>query len=54
MLSYRGHRNVEGLSVPWRFSHTQTYDQETDPTGLISFGLAENVCTIHLSLRIDN
>ncbi|KAJ6099738.1 hypothetical protein N7467_001273 [Penicillium canescens] len=42
MLSCRGHRNVEGLSVPWRFSHTQTYDPETNPTGLISFGLAEN------------
>ncbi|KAJ5296030.1 hypothetical protein N7508_010851, partial [Penicillium antarcticum] len=42
MLSSRGHRNVQELGVPWRFSHTQTYDPETNPTGLISFGLAEN------------
>ncbi|KAJ5567671.1 Pyridoxal phosphate-dependent transferase major region subdomain 2 [Penicillium sp. DV-2018c] len=42
MLSPRGLKNVEELSIPWRFSLTQTYDPEKNPTGLISFGMAEN------------
>ncbi|CAG7916117.1 unnamed protein product [Penicillium olsonii] len=43
MLSARGLKNVNELDKPWRFALTQTYDPETNPTGLISFGLAENV-----------
>lgn len=43
MLSGRALRNVKELDVPWRFAPTQTYDPETNPTGLISLGMAENV-----------
>jgi hypothetical protein len=43
MLSTRGLKNAKELDVPWRFAPTQTYHPETNPTGLISFGLAENV-----------
>lgn len=43
MLSPRGSENVKELAKPWRFSLTQTYDPEENPTGLISFGMAENV-----------
>jgi len=43
MLSTRGLKNVKELDVPWRFAPTQTYDPEINPTGLISFGMAENV-----------
>ncbi|KAK4865261.1 hypothetical protein LT330_001884 [Penicillium expansum] len=43
MLSSRGSENVSELAKPWRFSLTQTYDPEKNPTGLISFGMAENV-----------
>ncbi|CAG8028065.1 unnamed protein product [Penicillium salamii] len=42
MLSARGLKNVNELDVPWRFAPTQTYDPETNPMGLISFGMAEN------------
>ncbi|KAJ5138392.1 Pyridoxal phosphate-dependent transferase major region subdomain 2 [Penicillium bovifimosum] len=42
MLSQRGLKNVEELSIPWRFSLTQDYDPEKNPTGLISLGMAEN------------
>ncbi|KAJ5505439.1 Pyridoxal phosphate-dependent transferase major region subdomain 2 [Penicillium expansum] len=42
MLSSRGSENVSELAKPWRFSLTQTYDPEKNPTGLISFGMAEN------------
>ncbi|KAJ5942018.1 hypothetical protein N7516_002186 [Penicillium verrucosum] len=42
MLSSRGSENVKELTKPWRFSLTQTYDPEENPTGLISFGMAEN------------
>ncbi|KAJ5349853.1 hypothetical protein N7541_007580 [Penicillium brevicompactum] len=42
MLSSRGLKNVQELEVPWRFAPTQTYDPDTHPTGLISFGMAEN------------
>ncbi|EKV07170.1 hypothetical protein PDIG_74440 [Penicillium digitatum PHI26] len=43
MLSSRGSENVRELAKPWRFSLTQNYDPEENPTGLISFGMAENV-----------
>ncbi|KAJ5168002.1 uncharacterized protein N7482_003596 [Penicillium canariense] len=42
MLSSRGLDNVQQLGLPWRFSPTPTYDPESNPTGLISFALAEN------------
>ncbi|CDM37894.1 unnamed protein product [Penicillium chrysogenum] [Penicillium roqueforti FM164] len=42
MLSFRGSENARELAKPWRFSLTQTYDPMENPTGLISFGLAEN------------
>ncbi|KAJ5840763.1 uncharacterized protein N7525_005951 [Penicillium rubens] len=42
MLSFRGSENVRELAMPWRFSLTQTYDPVENPTGLISFGMAEN------------
>ncbi|KAJ5374663.1 hypothetical protein N7517_006669 [Penicillium concentricum] len=42
MLSLRGTENVRELAIPWRFSLTQTYDPKENPTGLISFGMAEN------------
>jgi hypothetical protein len=45
MLSTRGLQNAKELDVPWRFPPTQTYDPETNPTGMISFGIAENVST---------
>lgn len=43
MLSSRGLNNVNELSRPWRFTPTATYDPDTNPEGLISFGMAENV-----------
>ncbi|KAJ6017362.1 hypothetical protein N7451_000741 [Penicillium sp. IBT 35674x] len=42
MLSSRALKNVTELRRPWRFAPTPTYDADTNPTGLISFGLAEN------------
>ncbi|KAJ5570570.1 uncharacterized protein N7459_010000 [Penicillium hispanicum] len=43
MLSSRGFRNVQELGRPWRFTPTPDYDPESNPTGLISFGMAENI-----------
>ncbi|KAN0083639.1 Pyridoxal phosphate-dependent transferase [Elaphomyces granulatus] len=43
MLSSRGTKNVGLFDIPWRYSKLQTYDKETNPDGLISFALAENV-----------
>jgi hypothetical protein len=45
MLSSRAIKNIEQLNRPWRFTPTPDYDSETNPKGLISLGLAENVCT---------
>ncbi|KAJ5659809.1 hypothetical protein N7507_006260 [Penicillium longicatenatum] len=42
MISSRALKNVTELGRPWRFTPTPTYDADTNPTGLISFGLAEN------------
>lgn len=53
MLSARGLKNVNELDVPWRFAPTQTYDPETNPMGLISFGMAENVNTFFCVSPID-
>jgi hypothetical protein len=43
MLSSRALKNIEQLDRPWRFTPTPDYDPETNPKGLISFGMAENV-----------
>jgi hypothetical protein len=42
MLSTRGQANVDQLDVPWRFAKGTTYDPDTNPDGLISYGTAEN------------
>ncbi|KAJ5088830.1 hypothetical protein N7456_012446 [Penicillium angulare] len=42
MLSSRGLKNVKELERPWRFTPAAAYDPDTNPTGLISFGMAEN------------
>lgn len=42
-LSKRSAASLEKQSLPWRFAPSQTYDAETNPEGLISFGTAENV-----------
>jgi len=43
MLSSRALNNVQQLDLPFRFSPTPDYDPQTNPQGLISFGMAENV-----------
>ncbi|KAJ5259560.1 hypothetical protein N7478_012541 [Penicillium angulare] len=43
MLSSRALKNIDESGRPWRFTPTPTYDPDTNPTGLISFGLAENI-----------
>ncbi|KAG2418071.1 hypothetical protein HFD88_001171 [Aspergillus terreus] len=48
MLSSRGKQNAEMFNIPWRYAHPHTYDKETNPKGVISFGLAE-----HAPLRTD-
>lgn len=51
MLSSRALKNIEQLGRPWRFAPTPDYDPDTNPKGLISFGLAENACTyLHLAI----
>lgn len=42
MLSSRALKNVQQLGLPFRFSPTPDYDPQTNPNGLISFGMAEN------------
>ncbi|KAJ6090206.1 hypothetical protein N7486_009021 [Penicillium sp. IBT 16267x] len=42
MISSRALKNVTELGRPWRFTPTHNYDADTNPTGLISFGMAEN------------
>lgn len=42
MLSTRGQANADQLEIPWRFARGTTYDPDTNPNGLISFGTAEN------------
>ncbi len=41
--SARSQATAEFLSAPWRFATRQTYDKDTNPDGVISFALAENV-----------
>lgn len=42
-LSHRTENTLLSIDRPWRFAPRATYDPETNPEGLISFGLAENV-----------
>ncbi|EYE91065.1 pyridoxal phosphate-dependent aminotransferase [Aspergillus ruber CBS 135680] len=42
MLSSRGASRAEMLDIPWRYAAPHTYDKETNPTGTISFGMAEH------------
>jgi hypothetical protein len=46
MLSSRALQNVEQLERPFRFTPTPDYNPETNPQGLISFGMAENVSVL--------
>ncbi|KAM3501178.1 hypothetical protein MY11210_009412 [Beauveria gryllotalpidicola] len=41
--SARAQATAEFLSAPWKFATRQTYDKDTNPDGVISFALAENV-----------
>ncbi|KAJ4012992.1 hypothetical protein NW766_006809 [Fusarium irregulare] len=41
-LSQRATEAVGGLDLPWRFAPRGDYDPEHNPSGLISFGTAEN------------
>lgn len=52
MLSSRALNNVQQLERPFRFSPTPDYDPQTNPKGLISFGMAENVSAYH-EMAID-
>lgn len=47
MLSSRGTKSAGLLNIPWRYAAPHTYDKETNPTGTISFGMAEHVCFIY-------
>ncbi|CAJ2500694.1 Uu.00g035470.m01.CDS01 [Anthostomella pinea] len=42
VLSKRASQTIRDLDTPWRFAPAATYDPDTNPDGLISFGLAEN------------
>lgn len=41
--SARSQATAEFLGTPWKFAARQDYDKDTNPNGLISFALAENV-----------
>lgn len=45
MLSSRGARNAVLFDIPWRYAPPHTYDKKTNPSGFISFGMAEHVRT---------
>ncbi|KAL4952636.1 pyridoxal phosphate-dependent transferase [Aspergillus filifer] len=42
MLSSRGQRNAATYNIPWRYAVAPTYNKDTNPNGVISFGLAEH------------
>ncbi|KAL4811159.1 pyridoxal phosphate-dependent transferase [Aspergillus unguis] len=42
MLSSRGKRNADSFDIPWRFAISTTYNKETNPDGIIGFGMAEH------------
>lgn len=52
LLSLRGGTTVASLNRPWRFASKPTYDPDTNPEGLISFGMAENVREHSMELNI--
>lgn len=43
MLSSRGTKKAESLHRPWRYAAAHSYDAETNPSGVISLGMAEHV-----------
>ncbi|KAL4920288.1 pyridoxal phosphate-dependent transferase [Aspergillus aurantiobrunneus] len=42
MLSSRGEKNAGSFNIPWRFAVAPTYNKETNPDGIICFGMAEH------------
>ncbi|OJJ02574.1 hypothetical protein ASPVEDRAFT_53229 [Aspergillus versicolor CBS 583.65] len=42
MLSSRGKKNADSFNIPWRFAVSPTYNKQTNPDGLICFGMAEH------------
>ncbi|KAK6838751.1 hypothetical protein RU639_000613 [Aspergillus parasiticus] len=48
MLSSRGIKKAELPKIPWRYAPPHTYNKESNPAGLISFGMAE-----HIPMRTD-
>ncbi|KAL2828974.1 pyridoxal phosphate-dependent transferase [Aspergillus cavernicola] len=42
MLSSRGKKNADSFDIPWRFAVIPTYNKETNPDGIIGFGMAEH------------
>lgn len=46
MLSNRGTQAANSQDIPWRFAPggDDRYDKDSNPNGVISFGMAENVC----------
>lgn len=53
MLSSRGARCAAMSDIPWRYAPRQSYNKDTNPDGLISFALAENVCHIEITNNDD-
>ncbi|PIG85776.1 aspartate aminotransferase [Aspergillus arachidicola] len=43
MLSSRGIKKAELPKIPWRYAPPHTYNKESNPAGLISFGMAEHI-----------
>ncbi|GJN69272.1 hypothetical protein PLICBS_003320 [Purpureocillium lilacinum] len=50
-LSKRSAASIAKQKLPWRFAPQQTYDPDTNPDGLISFGTAENASAPKSSIR---
>ncbi|KAI9372066.1 pyridoxal phosphate-dependent transferase [Aspergillus egyptiacus] len=42
MLSSRGKVNADTFDIPWRYAVAPTYNRETNPDGIIGFGMAEH------------
>ncbi|KAE8409507.1 pyridoxal phosphate-dependent transferase [Aspergillus pseudonomiae] len=43
MLSSRGIKKAELPKTPWRYAPPHTYNKQSNPAGLISFGMAEHI-----------
>ncbi|KAL4968004.1 pyridoxal phosphate-dependent transferase [Aspergillus stella-maris] len=54
MLSSRGARNAATYDIPWRYAVAPTYNKDTNPNGIISFGLAEHGPVQHLITEYIN